>query len=201
MKKESSAEKEISFEEAYRQLETLVGSLESGQCELEDSLESYEKGIALLRICRQKLAGVSRRVELLKGIDEQGAPVLEQLDETTLSSRTDVAGRQNLGANATEPRAASRDPNALKPSVVLPSNEPRVESPGERRAVQPGVQPVELRQGRAPRAEDDANQRKRAPVRRTRCDGASSLFDVGGASETQAPRGGSFFDRSGEPPF
>ena len=197
MKKESSAEKEISFEEAYRQLETLVGSLESGQCELEDSLESYEKGIALLRICRQKLAGVSRRVELLKGIDEQGAPVLEQLDETTLSSRTDVAGRQNLGANATEPRAASRDPNAFKPSVVLPSNEPRVESPGERRA----VQPVEQRQVRAPRAEDDANQRKRTPVRKTRCDGASSLFDVGGASETQAPRGGSFFDRSGEPPF
>ena len=197
MKTESSAGKEISFEEAYRQLETLVGSLESGQCELEDSLESYERGIALLRICRQKLAGVSRRVELLKGIDEQGAPVLEQLDETTLSSRTDVAGRQNLGANATEPRAASRDPNAFKPSVVLPSNEPRVESPGERRA----VQPVEQRQGRAPRAEDDANQRKRAPVRRTRCDGASSLFDVGGASETQAPRGGSFFDRSGEPPF
>ncbi len=201
MKTESSAGKEISFEEAYRQLETLVGSLESGQCELEDSLESYERGIALLRICRQKLAGVSRRVELLKGIDEQGEPVLEQLDETTLSSRTDVAGRQNSGTNVAEPRATSSVSSVCKTPGVLPPNESRFETPDERRAVQSGVQSCDQRQGRAPRAEDDANQRKRAPVRRTRCDGASSLFDVGGAAETQAPRGGSFFDPSGAPPF
>jgi len=198
MKKESSEGKEISFEEAYRQLETLVGSLESGQCGLEDSLESYEKGIALLRICRQKLAGVSRRVELLKGIDEQGAPVLERLDETTLSSRNDVAGRQNSGTNAPEPGAVSS--GAYKSPGVPQTSEARGEAPNERRVARPVEQTRRVVQ-----PDDDAAQRRRAPTRRTRNDGSSSLFDVGGASESrterQAPRGGSFFDAPGEPPF
>jgi len=194
MKKEPSDGKEISFEEAYRQLEALVGSLESGQCELEDSLERYEKGIALLRICRQKLAGVSRRVELLKGIDEQGEPVLERLDETTLSSRNDVAGRQNSGTNATEPRVPLNVQNVGKvsPPSALPLNEQR-----PARFVE--------QQGRSARPEDETTQRRRAPIRRTRYDGSSSLFDVGGAPETRvepAPtRGGAFLAPSDEPPF
>jgi exodeoxyribonuclease VII small subunit len=41
----------LRFSEALAELESIVGALESGQLELEDSLARYERGVALLRAC------------------------------------------------------------------------------------------------------------------------------------------------------
>ena len=108
---------EISFEEAFRRLETIVSTLESGRGELEESLAQYEEGIRLLRRCRQILDGAERRVEILKGVDENGAPILEQADENALRSQTDVAGRQTPPATA----AKSGVRTAAKPETAAPS--------------------------------------------------------------------------------
>ncbi|MBP5620524.1 MAG: exodeoxyribonuclease VII small subunit [Thermoguttaceae bacterium] len=92
--KKTPKEDSPTFEEAYRQLQTIVTSLDSGQGGLEESLASFEEGMRLLKLCRDKLDGASRRIELLKGRNEQGEPILAELDEEGLSSQTDVAGRQ-----------------------------------------------------------------------------------------------------------
>ncbi|MCF0235069.1 MAG: exodeoxyribonuclease VII small subunit [Thermoguttaceae bacterium] len=69
---------EMTFEDAVRRLEAIVSTLESGRGELEESLAMYEEGARLLRRCRQLLDGAERRVEILKRIDENGAPVLAE---------------------------------------------------------------------------------------------------------------------------
>lgn len=57
----------LPFGEALSELETIVAQLESGQMELEASLSSYERGVALLRALQAKLADAQQRVTVLIG--------------------------------------------------------------------------------------------------------------------------------------
>lgn len=57
----------LQFGEALSELETIVGALESGQLELEDSLERYERGVVLLRSLQSRLADAQQRVNVLIG--------------------------------------------------------------------------------------------------------------------------------------
>lgn len=59
------------FGEALAELESIVAQLESGQMELEASLSSYERGVALLRALQTKLADAQQRVTVLIGELEQ----------------------------------------------------------------------------------------------------------------------------------
>ncbi len=45
----------LSYEDAIKQLEQLVGSIERGDVGLEESLKSYHRGEQLLRHCKQLL--------------------------------------------------------------------------------------------------------------------------------------------------
>ncbi|MBM3350243.1 MAG: exodeoxyribonuclease VII small subunit [Betaproteobacteria bacterium] len=54
-----------SFEEAFSTLETIVTKMESGQMTLEDSLEAYERGNALLKFCQKSLAEAEQLVRIL----------------------------------------------------------------------------------------------------------------------------------------
>lgn len=56
---------DIPFEEALAQLETLVERMESGELSLEDSLASFEQGIALTRSCQQALSRAEQQVKIL----------------------------------------------------------------------------------------------------------------------------------------
>ncbi len=58
---------ELRFGEALAELEGIVASLESGQLDLEESLARYERGVALLRACRAKLADAQQKVTMLMG--------------------------------------------------------------------------------------------------------------------------------------
>lgn len=58
---------ESSFGAALAELEQIVKALEGGQLELEESLERYERGVALLRACKAKLADAEQRVTMLVG--------------------------------------------------------------------------------------------------------------------------------------
>jgi len=57
--------KDLSFEEALRQLEEIVEKLEKGEIPLEESLKLFEEGIRRIRLCQEKLEGVERRIEKL----------------------------------------------------------------------------------------------------------------------------------------
>ena len=64
---------EMSFEEAMKELEAVVGRLESGDVPLEDSIKLYERGAALKDHCQKKLAEAEEKVALIT-TDADGNP-------------------------------------------------------------------------------------------------------------------------------
>lgn len=62
----------VSFETALAELESLVERMESGDLTLEESLKSFEQGVALTRSCQKALAEAEQKVEILTGNDPQG---------------------------------------------------------------------------------------------------------------------------------
>ena len=67
---EASAELDPSlpdnFEAALAELEALVATMESGSLALEQSLAAYARGVALTRLCQQKLAQAEQQVKVLE---------------------------------------------------------------------------------------------------------------------------------------
>ena len=55
----------ISFEQALKELETIVRALESGAVALDDSLENFENGIKLIRRCNFLLDNAEKKVKKL----------------------------------------------------------------------------------------------------------------------------------------
>ena len=67
---EKRADAELSFEQALARLEELVGRLEGGELSLEESLETFERGTALVRRCARQLEAAELRiVQLEQGPD------------------------------------------------------------------------------------------------------------------------------------
>lgn len=74
--------KNISFEDALKELESIVQKLESGQVKLEEAVTAYEKGVQMQKICEEKLKEAQMKVEKLI-LDKEGKPMgKEPLDET-----------------------------------------------------------------------------------------------------------------------
>ena len=55
----------LNFEEALARLEVIVRSLENGSAPLDDSLALFEEGIALVRLCNDKLENAQSRIKIL----------------------------------------------------------------------------------------------------------------------------------------
>ena len=64
---------EMSFEEAMRALEQVVGQLERGDVALEDSIKLYERGAELKKRCEIKLKEAEEKVAALT-LDGDGQP-------------------------------------------------------------------------------------------------------------------------------
>jgi len=58
---------EMGLEEALDSLEQIVEVLEEGKMTLEESLDQYEKGMKLVKLCNARLEGAQRRIECLTG--------------------------------------------------------------------------------------------------------------------------------------
>lgn len=56
----------LSFEEALSMLENIVRELESGRIKLDDAVSSYEKAVALKKLCSDKLAAATLKVEKIE---------------------------------------------------------------------------------------------------------------------------------------
>ena len=61
------SEKEMGLEEALNDLERIVEELEDGKKSLEESLDLYEKGTKLVRLCQARLESAEQRIESLTG--------------------------------------------------------------------------------------------------------------------------------------
>lgn len=58
---------DLSFGSALAELESIVGALESGSLELEESLERYGRGVELLKSLQGRLAEAQQKVTILLG--------------------------------------------------------------------------------------------------------------------------------------
>ena len=69
-----------SFEASLHRLTEVVEKLESGELGLEESLALFEEGVGLARAAQARLDAAEKRVEELVRIDENGNPVVKELE-------------------------------------------------------------------------------------------------------------------------
>ena len=72
-KKQKTDVDKLGFEEAIRELTNIVGKIEQGQIPLQDSLEQYEKGMALIKQCRTILQKAEERIEKITREEDQNS--------------------------------------------------------------------------------------------------------------------------------
>ncbi len=58
--------KNLSFEEALKELEEIVNSLERGDVSVEDAIEAYERGSMLKNQCEKRLKEAKMKVEKIQ---------------------------------------------------------------------------------------------------------------------------------------
>lgn len=61
------ADGQLTLEEAFTQLETVMKSLEHENISLEDSFAVYQKGMQLLKFCNESIDKVEKKVLVLNG--------------------------------------------------------------------------------------------------------------------------------------
>ena len=62
-----ASKNDLNLEDALNNLEQIVADLEDGKLSLEESLELFEKGVKLVRLCNSKLNAAEQRIESLTG--------------------------------------------------------------------------------------------------------------------------------------
>ncbi len=72
--------KEMSFEEAMRELEAVVGQLEAGDVALEESIRLYERGAVLKARCQKTLEAAEAKVAKITADPSGQATGTEPLD-------------------------------------------------------------------------------------------------------------------------
>ena len=58
-------ENKVTFEQAISRLEEVVRTLESGTAPLDKSLELFEEGVKLVKMCNSQLDNVEQRIKIL----------------------------------------------------------------------------------------------------------------------------------------
>ncbi|MBT5470416.1 MAG: exodeoxyribonuclease VII small subunit [Nitrospina sp.] len=67
---------EVKFEKAIQRLEKIVDDLEKGELDIDKSLEIFEEGIKMSRVCSKKLNEAEAKIEKLTR-DQKGELVAE----------------------------------------------------------------------------------------------------------------------------
>ena len=65
----------LSFEEALSELEKIVRQLETGAADLKTSIDAYERGMTLKKLCEAKLKEAQGRIEKIT-LSADGTPAL-----------------------------------------------------------------------------------------------------------------------------
>lgn len=73
----------MSYKEASIELEGIIRNLDSGSLELEESLESYTRGVALIKTLRERLAKAEQQVSVLVEGEDGDVVVPGQAADTT----------------------------------------------------------------------------------------------------------------------
>ncbi|MDK9704057.1 MAG: exodeoxyribonuclease VII small subunit [Sulfuritalea sp.] len=80
-----------SFENALNELEGIVAAMEAGRMPLQEALDAYKRGMALLRQCQETLSAAEQQIRIL---DANG---LRDFDAQEEASAGDAAGGEQEG--------------------------------------------------------------------------------------------------------
>ena len=105
----------LSFEQSLAELQQIVAELEEGTLGLEESMQRFERGTALLRRCYQTLHQAEQKIEILTGFDAEGNPITADFDATATHDPSQAAAgrrprRRAEDAECEEPPAESNGP-------------------------------------------------------------------------------------------
>jgi exodeoxyribonuclease VII small subunit len=67
---------DLTFEQAFKQLEQVVQQLESGELPLEQSVALFERGMALAQFCEKKLDEAEQKVQQLVQVGSGGPTMI-----------------------------------------------------------------------------------------------------------------------------
>jgi exodeoxyribonuclease VII small subunit len=119
----------VPFEASLAELNDLVNRLESGSLGLSDSIGAYERGVAILRRLHEQLADVEERVRLLVRIDEEGRPILEEIENGATSP--EKTGRPTGGGSTTDGDVTVRRTARPASRTSRPKRLPGMDDAGE----------------------------------------------------------------------
>lgn len=69
-RKKAKPEEKLTYEEAAAQLELVVRKLESGDGSLEEMIQLYEQGVALVNTCNERLDAYEKTIQKLSEVEE-----------------------------------------------------------------------------------------------------------------------------------
>ena len=72
-KKQNNSIEKMNFEQAIKELTEIVGKIEMGQIPLQESIEQYEKGMTLIKHCREILLKAEKRIEKISQTEDKMA--------------------------------------------------------------------------------------------------------------------------------
>lgn len=93
-KKDDTPFDKMTFEEAIESLTEIVDQIENGQVPLAESLQKYEKGMAIIRHCRRILVDAEKRIEEIAE-DQQACPPANQPQTEEEEAEEDEHGRSS----------------------------------------------------------------------------------------------------------
>ncbi|ABV62830.1 MULTISPECIES: exodeoxyribonuclease VII small subunit [Bacillus] len=67
-------EEQMTFEEAMKGLEEIVGKLEEGDVPLEQAIHYFQEGMTLSKLCHEKLQHVEKQMDFILKEDGELAP-------------------------------------------------------------------------------------------------------------------------------
>jgi exodeoxyribonuclease VII small subunit len=74
-------EKKLTFEDAMIQLEEIVEKLEQGDVPLEESIDLYQQGMKLSKLCHTKLKNVEKKMDTIMHEDGKEEPFVIQEED------------------------------------------------------------------------------------------------------------------------
>jgi exodeoxyribonuclease VII small subunit len=104
---------ELTFEDAMESLESIVSSLEGERLPLEEMLQSYERGVKLLRVCRSRIETARQRVEIITA-DLEGRSKATLSDFGSLES-PDASSSASVAEESSAKRSVRKKPVAPEP--------------------------------------------------------------------------------------
>ncbi len=63
---DNTAQENLSFEDALKELETIVEKLERGEVSLDDAVAAYERGAMLKKLCQDRLDEARLKVDKIR---------------------------------------------------------------------------------------------------------------------------------------